>query len=589
MSGQEGDFDEPSILSRTVRLTRRHPVLVGVLCFLIIALLRYSAIWQGGNVIVGGPPDNEQHAWELAWWAFALTHGLNPFTTNYLSLPHHPISLMWNNSTPLLAILVLPISLLAGGVAAFNLLMVATLWASTSVCFLCLRRFTAHPLAAWLAGLVFGFSPFVSQGADSGRLPWLSLFFLPVLFLLYLQVLVERRGVRWRLGLLIGIVLAGQFLVSEELAADVLLMAVLMTLILAASYRNQIAAAARFAALPLTVAAGTFLAVGSYPLYVQFFGPGRTHGAVIPLAKVVSDLAGFVLPTHYQLLNLGNAFPAFLSFQTSVGDSASYLGLPLIGLLAFMAIRQGRDPLTRWSLVLVVVAMVLSLGPHLTFLGHPTGVPLPWALLRHVPLLGLAAPRRLMVFAYLGVAVVLVRLSQVEWPAFPNWIKLSAVAACLLTLAPTSSWFGTVSAPLFFSGRGVTAVHPGSLVLVAPAGANQNLGTVPLAEDMIWQADAGFRFRMIWGDLIQPSRKGDAELVAQSPLSNELYSLQQGAEFRPTSTLMSRMLRDLRISGASYVLVGPSPRRQTLLRFFRKLIGRNPAKVDGVALWALHR
>ena len=577
MSGQVIVSLTAAVNARSRTIIGRHAVLVGVLAYLILALLRYAAIWHGG-VIVGGPPDNEQHAWELAWWAFALTHGINPLITGYLSPPHHPINLMWNNSTPLLALLVLPITLLAGGVASFNALLVGSLWATTSVSFLCIRRFTDRPLAAWLAGLVFGFSPFVTQGADSGRLTWLALFFLPILFVIYVRVMTHRQARGWRLGLLAGLVLSGQFLISEELSADILLITSLMAVLMAATYRNQVLSAARFIAPVLAVTAGTFLAVCGLPLYVQFFGPGRVHGSVIPAGRVVSDLAGFVVPTPYQLLNFGDVSPAFLSVQTFLGDSGSYLGLPLLALLVFAGVRQWRDPLTRWSLVLTAMAMVLSLGAHLSLFGHLSGIPLPWALIMHLPLFSLAAPRRLMVFAYLGSAVVIARLATLNWPQLPYWVKLGALGACLLTLAPTSAWFATVNVPPFFSGRTVEALRSDSVVIM-----------VPLPREMVWQSDAGFRFRMSWGDLIQPSASGHAELIAPSQFAHELVTLQQGGKLQLTPTLTASLRHTLQTSGASYVLVGLIPRRKTVLRLFQTLLRRGPAREGGVDVWIVRR
>lgn len=579
----------PAVLGPILSYCRRHAVLIGVVGYLVLATLRYSAIWQGGNVIVGGPPDNGQHAWELAWWAFALTHGANPLTTNYLSAGNHPINLMWNNSTALLAVLALPITLLASGLAAFNLLMVATLWASTSISFLCLRHFTDRPLAAWSAGLLFGLSPAVTVDASSGRLPWVSLFFLPVFLLLYIQLVVRREGRRWLLGLALGLSLAGQLMLSEELTADLVLVAVVMTVLLGITHRDQLLPTVRFASPVLIAAIVVALLVAGYPLYVQFFGPGHVHGGVVALGRVVSDLAGFVVPTPYQVLNLGAAFPTFDSLQTSLGISGSYLGLPVLAILVFMGIRQWRDPATRWALVLVLVAMVLSLGPQLIVLGHPTGLPLPWAVLKHVPLLRLAAPRRLMVFAYLGAAVVLVRLAQLEWADFPSWLKLVSVAACLITLAPVSAVLTTANVPPFFSGRAIMAMRPGSLAILAPTGTYPRSGTATLAQDMIWQADSGFRFRMVWGDLIQPSGSGHAVLIPKSPLGAELYRLEQGSEPPLTPTKIAQLRSYLLSTGADYVLLGPSSARRAILRLFEQILDQRPATAGGVYLWVIHR
>ena len=55
---------------------------------------------------------------------------------------------------------------------------------------------------------------------------------------------------------------------------------------------------------------------------------------------------------------------------------------------------------------MLAVIGICSLGTHLTIAGHRT-VPLPWALVRHLPLLRYALPSRLSLYLALGVAVAL--------------------------------------------------------------------------------------------------------------------------------------------------------------------------------------
>ncbi|MGH7759304.1 MAG: hypothetical protein ACREN7_08330, partial [Candidatus Dormibacteria bacterium] len=410
------------VLPRTAGLAawrswvRRHQLLLGLAGYALLAGFRYLPALQGSGLLVGGPWDNEQHAWELGWWAYAITHGMDPLTTTYIGSAHGVVNLMWNNSTPLLALLALPATLLLGVVKSFDLLVAFAMFASAGSAFLCLRAFSDRPLSAWIGGLLFGLSPLAVAGAQSGKLPWISLFLVPPMLLLFHRLLIVRRGRPWLLGPLLGLVIAGQLLISEELLCDAALLGALMALLLGLSHRQQVLEAVRFALPALALALATVAATAGYPLLVQFLGPARVHGNVIPVERLTSDLAGFLVPTSHQLVTVGpTVFPSLTAFQTNLGIAESYLGVPLLALMLYAGIRYRGDAVLRWALVLAGLAMLLSLGPHLTVMGHTTRVPLPWALIRHLPLLGLAAPQRVMVFAYLGVALACARLPQLGW------------------------------------------------------------------------------------------------------------------------------------------------------------------------------
>jgi hypothetical protein len=47
--------------------------------------------------------------------------------------------------------------------------------------------------------------------------------------------------------------------------------------------------------------------LAAWPLWAQLFGEKRVQGDIRPGSRFVSDLLGFVLPTHYQLLAPGSA------------------------------------------------------------------------------------------------------------------------------------------------------------------------------------------------------------------------------------------------------------------------------------------
>src|SRR5262249_12274082 len=154
----------------------------------------------------------------------ALTHGLNPFFTQYLNAPRGA-NLAIDTAMPLLGVIGTPITLLAGPVATFNLLLKLGLAASGASMFWVLRRYTTWCPAAFAGGLLFAFSPYLAGQAV--RHVFLSFVPLVPLFIPLLDDwLVSRRRSPVRSGLLLGLVAALQYLISPEILLTSAMMAV---------------------------------------------------------------------------------------------------------------------------------------------------------------------------------------------------------------------------------------------------------------------------------------------------------------------------------------------------------------------------
>ncbi|MGH7641528.1 MAG: hypothetical protein ACRENX_00665 [Candidatus Dormibacteria bacterium] len=567
-----------------LRLTASQAVGLGIFVYLGVTVLLFHLLLSGGTTVAGGPPDNEQHVWELGWWAFALTHGVNPFFTNYLTPAGHPLNLMWNNMTPVLAVLALPLTLLLGPIGSFNVLMVLAIWGTATSAFLCLRLLGGNPWAAWFGGLLFGFSPFMITNASSGRLPWTSLFVLPVVFLLGWKLVVQRRGSRWLLGTGLGIAGAVQLLLSEEFLLTTALVAVLMVILLGAAYRKEVSPAIRYAGPPVVWAAVVGVLICGYPLAMQFLGPGHAiHGTVIPVEQHVSSLLSALIPTPYQLLHIDNLFIGVQQMEIQTGLSSTYLGLPLIALLLFMALRQYRDPVTWWALVLVAVAFVISLGAHLHVAGSATRIPLPWDLLRHLPLMSLVVPGRVIVFCYFGAALVIVRFGVVQWPSLSLPVRSVVVALLLVTLTPAGALPVTslVTPRIFRSSSSNLGMLHGMVALVpVPDGDSYDQ-----ARTMVWQAEGGFRIEIPWGNIIQGGAHGAATLYVRSTLARALVTLQDGGRLKLTGATLDAMRQELNHWHVTAVVVGPTSYRRRVVSLFDELLGGAPTSVGGAQLW----
>jgi hypothetical protein len=99
----------------------------------------------------------------------ALGHGLNPLHSAQIGAPAG-YSLAWVTTVPPLALLMTPVTLTAGPVWAFSLLVVAAVPVSGWGAFVLCRRLTGKFWASLAGGAAFGFSAFEVNHAYTGQL-----------------------------------------------------------------------------------------------------------------------------------------------------------------------------------------------------------------------------------------------------------------------------------------------------------------------------------------------------------------------------------------------------------------------------------
>lgn len=168
-----------------------------------------------GHSWIGLNADARQAVYWLDLVPDALRHGHNPLITTAIQAPGG-VNLMWNTSMVLPGIVLAPLTLLAGPYAAYDVLIIAAPVLSAWAAFAALRRFVDSPAAAWVGGLVYGFSPALlaeSLGHAQTAMAW----FPPVVLLLLHEALIRRRWPLWRVGVILGVAIAAQLLTGEEM------------------------------------------------------------------------------------------------------------------------------------------------------------------------------------------------------------------------------------------------------------------------------------------------------------------------------------------------------------------------------------
>ena len=199
----------------------------GVLCsaiFVVLAMLEFGHLNQLGSAYMSGPRGEDQIAqvWWIAWAQFALAHGHDPLYTNWQNYPAG-YNAGVNGSVLALGVVFSPITALFGPVVTWNILLRLALAASAISMCLALRRWTRWWPAAFVGGLLYGFSAYTQvQGGGDPFLAFVPL--PPLLFVLLYEALVRQRWSANAVGILFAIVCTVQFFISTEILASSIVM-----------------------------------------------------------------------------------------------------------------------------------------------------------------------------------------------------------------------------------------------------------------------------------------------------------------------------------------------------------------------------
>lgn len=529
-----------------------------------------TASWRGN------PGDPEQFMWFLRWIPFAIGHGHNPFLTDHALYPDGA-NMMWNTSVILPAVLISPVTVTAGPIAAYQVLMVLAPVGNALAALALFRRWTCSYVSAGVGALVFAFCPLVTIHS-SGHLHLVLLGFLPLIFLFLDEIVIRQRRTPWISGTLLGFLVSCQLLTSEELLATAALMAAATLVVLGLLYRGEIRQRWPYVRRAAGPAVGIAAALSAYPLWLQLRGPRRAPGAH-SASVYVTDLANFVQPV-LTAFGTDSGHNQDLPYTGNASEWTGYLGLPLIVVVVVVCLwRWRRAPVPACAVLLVVFA-VASLGPFLHVNGHDTRIPMPWAPFTRVPLMDNLLPSRLSVavsfFAAILLAVFVDELLVVRRRTV-QVVGAALVMLVALSLVPAGTHITRFRSPAFFTGDAVREVIPaGSVTLVVPYVYG------PQSEQaMLWQAQADLRYRMVDGWLIVPGAHfGTNHIIART-----LHTI--GATPVPvTARLRSQFIGELRTRQVDNVIVAPMAGRRNAVTFFSTLFGHGPdVTAGGVDVW----
>ncbi len=404
----------------TSRRRRLAPYAVAGLVYLAVSVVLWWHVWSTHPTATAtcGCGDPALFLWFLEWPAYAIAHGHNPF---YSTALFHPggINLLSNTSVLAIGVPLAPVTWLFGPVATLNVASTLAPVFSGLSAFWLLRRWTRWAPAAFVGGLLYGFSPFVLSSLVFAHLMTTSLALFPLMLGCLDELLVRQRRRPVPVGIALAALIVAEFFVSTELLLIAAMSAVAGVVLLvgyrAVTDRADLGRRARRAAPGLAVGLGLAVVVLAYPFWFALAGPAHLSGQIWPGIPMIGGLVprsfvdpGFATQGGF-LLGVGGYFGRPL-------PSAGYLGWGLLAVVVVGLVVWRRDRRLWFFAALAAVTGVFTLGVS-------THHWVPWQIFSHEPVLVNVIEQRFLAVTTLALAVMLAivvdRTRQLSpaWPA----------------------------------------------------------------------------------------------------------------------------------------------------------------------------
>jgi hypothetical protein len=483
-----------------------------------------------------------------------------------------------------------PVTKLFGAVASYNLLCILGPPLTAWTAMLWLGRHACRP-AAFVGGLVFGFSPIVVAHVHGDHLNLTFLCLVPLIVMLVEDLLWRAERPWWPQAPLLGLLIAVQLLISTEVLALTALGCAALTLLTAAAHPSKVTSRVRPALAGAGVAVVVAAAGCAWPLYEEF-----SVGPALLASPAASDFytgrpSPLYSPPVTMLLHTAASAAQTRATLSSV-ENGLYIGIPLLMVLAVaVATSTRRRP--------VLIATAIGLLGLSVELGWPARIPgvlgeSPFRFLQdHVSLLALMVPARFAILVWSAVAFVVSDLLDRLQHAAPR-VRAAGSACVVLSLVPlvpaSLPYIVPVTpAPAFFTSSAADSLPRGATVMLAP------MATVGDTQAMILQVQAGMAFRQLGGYMQHPGTNG---VMDSSPNAVDLTTLfgitPPGVpdELPPSPALLAGARQELRSSHAVALLLADTNALYFKVQYWKalQLLGRPPDRsAGGVSIWWLDR
>ena len=271
------------------------------------------------------------------------------------------------------------------------------------------------------------------------------------------------------------------------------------------------------------------------------------------------DVAALFLPNPNHPL-APSALAAWLTSRPN-GYLENVASIPFVVLgVLLLGWRAGWRP-SRWWLGLALLFGALALGPFVHIAGINTHVPGPWAVLRYVPLIGLAhTPARFSVVLMLALAVMVA--TALTWagrrdPSRRRMLLAGVGALALFELLPAPMTLHSAEVPPLY--RHVAAAPDDAKLLELPFGIRDGTSSVGnfTARTQFYQTAHG---KTIMGGYLSRLSPRRADEVRSDPVRNALALLGENRRLTPQqeADLLARGPSFVRAWNIQYVVIDTS-------------------------------
>jgi dolichyl-phosphate beta-glucosyltransferase len=584
---------EPGLDAKPRR--RTWPVLLGAgLIYLALGFILWINAWVNGasTHTLCGCGDPALFLWFFQWPATALAHGHNPFFSTAM---FHPggINMLAQTSVEGLSLPLVPVTWIWGPVASLNVASTLTPALTAFFAFVVIRRWAPWTPAAFVGGLLYGFSPFVLTSLEFAHLMTAALMLLPLILAVLDEILIRQRHSALWSGVALGALVFGQFFLSSEILAltAILVVICLIVLVVATALfrRDELRRLAPHAAKGLGVGLAVGVVLLAWPVWFALAGPAHLSGLVW---KNVAAIGGVRAADFVSSATYGRSASIYLALGgyegTPLGSSA-YVGWAFICVLVAGGVAFWRDKKIWFFGFVLVLCGVLSVGQKR---GHWE----PSRIFDRLPVLENLIVQRFMAVGFLAAAVllalILVHVHE-RWPDWRAWL-----ASLVIVGAALSQMLNVFATDLPFAMRPV--VLPRWYTTVAPnLPPDRVLLSYPapfsgIQVSMAWQAVNAMHYSQAGGGGPQGvvSRAGSA-----APGFRILSTLGFGVDIAPsagTPAELAAVRHALEVWQVTTVVIATNPGAGPLQQgrdptyaaaFMTSALGRLPTVQAGAWVW----
>jgi hypothetical protein len=519
------DLATPSTRDLAKNAHAKYGMIVIFIFYLILSylLFAFSIGFNLANSYIGvGSHDQIQFIWTLYWWPYAISHHINPFFSTFIWHPYGTDLSLAPASVPGASLIALPIILIFGPVAAYNLLIIIGSALSAFFTFLITNYLTKSYQAGVIAGLLFGFSTY--QFVQVIHLHVELTFLLPLIG--YLSILFwEKKIHSIAFILLVGSCLALQYLISIEVFVTLTIFIgiswIIFMLVCLEHFKKLI-----IFSIFLLSAFITCLIILSPFIYLAF----QNGIPIKPFHSVTVysvDPLNFIIPTKITYFGAIAFAQISNAFFYNIHEHSGYLGIPAIVIIIIYSVKYWNEKMTRFLFFILLSFMILSLGPKLHIAGYST-LTLPYYYLNKLPVINQLLPVRLTVYVFFVASILIglwvgknltgLRTRRIDLTSYFKYILVVLTLVFLFPNVRDGTPHTNVTIPYFFTnGIYKQYIQRGDNVLFVPYAGS--------GDSMLYQEYTNMYFNLAEG-YVAPVEYSPKEFL-KNPMTYKLNHLAQ--------------------------------------------------------------